>query len=46
MDIDFSKYQGTGNDFILLDNRSDKYAALSAKQIQRLCDRKFGIWAD
>lgn len=46
MDIDFSKYQGTGNDFILLDNRSDKYSALSAQQIQRLCDRKFGIGAD
>lgn len=46
MDIDFSKYQGTGNDFILLDNRSDQFSVLTAQQIQRLCDRKFGIGAD
>jgi diaminopimelate epimerase len=46
MDIFFTKYQGTGNDFILIDNRSAKYSELSAKKIAHLCDRRFGIGAD
>lgn len=45
MNFTFSKYQGTGNDFILVDNR-DKYLNLTPKQIQLLCNRKFGIGAD
>ncbi|MEG1498922.1 MAG: diaminopimelate epimerase [Bacteroidales bacterium] len=45
-EIHFYKYQGAGNDFILLDNRKDQYASLSFKQIARLCDRRFGIGAD
>ncbi|MDE5703741.1 MAG: diaminopimelate epimerase, partial [Bacteroidales bacterium] len=44
--IHFYKYQGAGNDFILLDNRKDEYASLSTTQIARLCDRRFGIGAD
>jgi len=43
--IHFHKYQATGNDFILIDNRSGEYR-LSIEQIQFLCDRKFGIGAD
>ncbi len=39
------KYQGTGNDFILLDNRTGEYS-LDKNQIQQLCNRKFGIGAD
>lgn len=46
MDISFFKYQGTGNDFILLDNRKKKYNLLNSKQIQMLCDRHFGVGAD
>jgi diaminopimelate epimerase len=45
MRIQFTKYQGTGNDFILLDNRKQEYA-LTDDQVRRLCDRRFGIGAD
>jgi diaminopimelate epimerase len=43
--IAFKKYQATGNDFILIDNRNNKIK-LSTDQIQQLCDRKFGVGAD
>ncbi len=46
MKLLFSKYQGTGNDFILVDNLSQKYDYLSIYQIQNLCNRKFGVGAD
>lgn len=41
----FSKYQGTGNDFILIDNREQQYY-LNTEQIAALCHRRFGIGAD
>ena len=41
----FYKYHGTGNDFILLDNR-DKEINLSTEQVAFMCDRHFGIGAD
>ncbi len=43
--LHFFKYQGTGNDFILVDNRKNNFA-LSTEQIKKLCDRRFGIGAD
>lgn len=39
------KYQGTGNDFIIVDNRNQAIQ-LSTEQIKWLCDRRFGIGAD
>ncbi|MES1214873.1 MAG: diaminopimelate epimerase [Bacteroidota bacterium] len=46
MQLHFYKYQGTGNDFIIFDNRTNEYNSLTADQIRRLCDRRFGIGAD
>jgi diaminopimelate epimerase len=45
MQLQFDKYQGTGNDFILIDNRKSSIK-LSVAQIAFLCDRRFGIGAD
>lgn len=45
MTIDFYKYQGTGNDFILIDNRKLKLQ-LSYARIKFMCNRHFGIGAD
>ena len=46
MQVHFVKYQGTGNDFIILDNRDNKYASITTDQIRRLCDRRLGIGSD
>jgi diaminopimelate epimerase len=46
MHLHFYKYQGTGNDFIILDNRKAEYSNLSTIQIALLCNRRFGIGAD
>jgi diaminopimelate epimerase len=45
MKIRFSKYQGTGNDFIILDNRAGEIRP-TVEQITKLCDRRFGIGSD
>lgn len=45
MNLIFYKYHGTGNDFIILDNRKKKIK-LNQKQIAHLCNRRFGIGAD
>ena len=45
MTINFSKYQGTGNDFVIIDNRLGDIK-LSQQQIAFLCDRRFGVGGD
>lgn len=45
MDIHFFKYQGTGNDFIIIDNR-EANINLTTEQVEKLCNRRFGIGAD
>ena len=45
-EIRFFKYQGAGNDFVVLDNRKGAFSSLTEKQIARLCHRRFGIGAD
>ena len=46
MEIHFDKYQGAGNDFILLDNREGKFTNLTMEQRKSLCNRYMGIGAD
>ncbi len=46
MVIEFSKYQGLGNDFILIDNRHQQEPIISSEQAIQMCDRHFGIGAD
>jgi diaminopimelate epimerase len=46
MQLNFYKYQGTGNDFIILDNFQQQVPELSTQQIRRLCHRHYGIGAD
>jgi diaminopimelate epimerase len=46
MVIEFSKYQGLGNDFILIDNRDSTDPIITPEQAIKMCDRHFGIGAD
>lgn len=47
MILPFHKYQGTGNDFIMVDSRSNDYIGyLTSDRIKELCNRRFGIGAD
>ena len=46
MAIEFTKYHGLGNDFILIDNRHQSEPILTLQQAEELCDRHFGIGGD
>jgi diaminopimelate epimerase len=46
MQIEFYKYQGTGNDFVMIDNRLGTFPKEDVKVIARLCNRRFGIGGD
>src|SRR3984957_6288903 len=46
MKLQFYKYEGTGNDFVIIDNRNGKLKANNYKLWEKLCDRRFGIGAD
>ncbi len=45
-EIVFSKYQGTGNDFIIIDNREGSFPKSDEPLVKQLCNRKFGIGSD
>lgn len=46
MQFTFYKYQGTGNDFVMIDNRTSTFPKKDNKLIEKLCDRRFGVGAD
>lgn len=46
MSTHFYKYQGAGNDFILLDNRNNWFKDTDKQTVSKLCNRRFGVGAD
>lgn len=46
MEFTFYKYQGTGNDFVIIDNREEFFPKEDTNLVAKICDRRFGVGAD
>ncbi len=46
MNIDFCKYQGTGNDFVMINSFKNDSFTIDSKDIATICHRRFGVGAD
>jgi diaminopimelate epimerase len=46
MELTFFKYQGAGNDFVMIDNRARVFNGIERELFEQLCHRRFGIGAD
>jgi diaminopimelate epimerase len=44
--VEFSKYEGLGNDFILIDDRDKDKPSLTPEESEKLCNRNFGVGGD
>lgn len=44
--MDFVKYQGTGNDFVLINGNKQAFDPEDHDRVRHICDRRFGIGAD
>ena len=45
MQLKFSKYHGTGNDFIMVYNHNESFT-VSHSSVKKMCDRRYGVGAD